>query len=311
MPGPLGAFIDERVTDAVCMVFAQRGQEPLFCDARSAFRGAGAEASVFLFDAEAKLYAGNHLPADFQQRGTCVGRGTYRACQDSLYWAIAFGSAVGKTVKLSYETIYGGARIQIGNGALGNGDGAYGAYAAQYVHDYGLLARGKYGSIDLSQSREDLAVTWGAPHHGVPASIVAESASYKVQACFRCQSTDDIADSIASGYGVAFCSNTLWGEQRDADGMCRPAGRGGHCECVRAVFRDRKGRRIFVRGQSWGDNPRGGGKFKLDDGREVQPPQGCYGAYESDMQEALSEGEAWAFGTVNSPWRDSMLPSEV
>lgn len=305
-----GAVIDEAATDAVCMVFAQRGQEPMFADAKPALKGYGAGKSVFLWTAEEKLWNAT-LPAEFQNRGTCVSRGTKTACQDSYNWSISHESIGGKTL-LAYEPIYGGARIQIGRGQLGKSDGAIGAYAAQYVHDYGLLARGKYGTIDLSSSggNEELAVIWGAPGHGTPASLVAESSAYKVSSCMRCATTDDIADCLAAGYGVAFCSNTIWGAQRDSDGMCRPSGSGGHCEAMRGVFVDWKGRRCFVRQQSWGEHPNGNPYVRVMGGRLVKLPQGAYGAFEGDVASALRDGECWAFSAPAQTW-NRPKPSEA
>ncbi len=304
-----GAVIDEAATDAVCLALASQGEEPLFAQARPGLKGYGKNATVLLWTAEEKLW-NQTLPAESQNRGTCVSRGTKTACQDSLNWAISTGELLGGPTLVAYEPIYGGARIQIGRGSLGRSDGAIGAYAAQYVHDYGLVQRGVYGTIDLSRSHEDLAVIWGNPGHGVPASIVSESSAYKVKACFRCQTADDIADAIAAGYGVAFCSNVIWGSVRDGDGMCRPSGSGGHCEAVRGVFVDWKGRRCFVRQQSWGEHPNGPPYVRLMGGRLVKLPQGAYGAYEGDMASALRTGEAWAFSPPRNTW-NRPKPSEA
>ena len=304
-----GAVISEAATDAVCLVFAQRGIEPLFADAKPDLKGYGVGKTVLLWSAEEKLWNVT-LPADTQNRGTCVSHGTKTACQDSMNWSIVNGEQIGGPTLLAYEPIYGGARIQIGRGSLGRGDGAYGCNAAQYVHDYGLLQRGQYGTIDLTRDHEDLAVIWGSPGHGTPASIIAESANYKVAACFRCTSTDDIADCIAAGYGVAFCSNTIWGAQRDGDGMCRPSGSGGHCEAVRGVFVDWKGRRCFIRQQSWGEHPTGNPYVRVSGGRLVKLPQGAYGCFEGDMQSALRDGECWAFSAPRNTW-NRPKPSEA
>lgn len=313
----LGAHIDPRETEAFCLRLAQVNEEPLFADARSDLRDFGVGRNVFLWDAEQALW-GHTLPADSQARGTCVSRGTYRAAQLSLYWSIAFGGLVGKLVTLAYEPIYGGSRVNVGGGRL-SGDGSYGAWAAQYVHDYGLLPRGKFGTIDLTKSNEPLACTWGTRGHGVPQSILRESADYRAAACWCCRTVEDIRDAIAAGYGVAFCSNTLWqvpdGQttRRDGDGMCRPVDSGGHCEAIVGTYRDHKGRECFVRQQSWGNYPRGTDRIKVYDGREIPLPEGAYGSFVADNDRALrGGGEAWAISAPFSAWRDPhQKPSEV
>ncbi len=314
----LGCLIDPAETEAFCAYLAGKGVDPLWKDAKRDLRGYGEGRCVFLWEAEQDPRVwGQMLHADSQARGTCVSRGTYRAAQDALYWGIAFGGLIGKKgITLAYEPIYGGSRVNVGNGRLGNGDGSYGAWAAQYVHDYGLIPRGQYGSIDLTKSNESLAVTWGTPRHGVPSSIIAES--LKSEACFNCCGAEDIRDAVAAGYGVAFCCNSLWqvpdsrSSSRDADGMCRPVDSGGHCEEIRGVYQDYKGRLCFVRQNSWGNYPRGPDKIKLYDGREVPLPEGAYGSFATDNESALKAGgEAWAIAPPAAPWRDGVKPSEV
>jgi hypothetical protein len=302
-----GAIVDKTATDNVCLAIASSGAEPFFADAKPGLRGFGEGKSVLLQEAELKLF-GKYLPSWNQARGTCVGQGTGRALQDATFWAIAFGDSIGKPTQLCFETIYAGSRIQIGKGWLGNQDGASGAQAAQYVREYGLLARGVYGSIDLSKPREDLAVTWGAPRHGVPTALLSESATFKAEAAMKCTTVDTVRDAIAAGYGVTACGGMATHGQRDANGMLAPSPSGGHCQYFCGVFIDFKGRLVFVDQQSWGTNgPVGGGPWKLHDGREIQPREGACGVFADVVEKYLRTGEMWAIAPPVTPWGASDL----
>lgn len=311
-----GCVLDERATDAVCLALAGQGKEPLFKDARPELRGFGEGKSVLLQEAEAKLF-GHNLPSFNQSRGTCTEQGSTRALQDSLYYSLAFGDRVGSAVELAGESLYGIARVTIGKGQFGRaspwgtnprqvrGDGCAGCMVAQAAHDFGLLKRGVYDSIDLSKPREDLAIQWG--NVGTPQSLMAESASYKAAACFRATSLDDLRDGLAAGYAAAICGQLCAQGQRDSDGMAPLQACGGHCMETCGVFIDIHGDLIFVVQNSWGANgPQGGRTFKLQDGREVQPREGCCGVRPEQMQRGYFAGngcEVWLLAPPATPWQ--------
>jgi len=306
----LGCIIDPRETDAVCQRLSDAGEIVSFAAGQRSLRGHGVGRNVFLWRAEVELL-GKHPGTCFQGRGTCVARGTFRACQDSYYHDICYGGLLGDFVELAFEPIYGGSRVDIGSGRLGRGDGSIGAWAAQWVHDFGLLQRGNYGSIDLTGEREDLAVSWGNPGVGVPRELIDASAAYLVDV-HRADTVEDIRDGIAAGYGCAFCSQTLWqnpnagsNNRRDADGMCRPVGSGGHCVALRGVFSDRRGNLCFVHQQSWGNEcPSGPNRIHTDDHQEIELPPGCCGIFADDVMKPLRSGEAWLFRPRRG-WRTS------
>lgn len=243
-----------------------------------------------------------NLPAELQRRGTCVSRGTFRACQDSYYYELATVAMVGKPARLAFEPIYGGSRVNIGRGRLGTGDGSVGAWAAEFVSSYGLIERGIHGPIDLTQPREDLAVLWGNPAQGCPVALLNLGRQHTVR-CHRVLTVDELADCIAAGYFAAYCSNIIWGD-RDRNGMSRPSSSGGHCEEIAGVFLTPSGRTAFVRQQSWGELPNGPDVLATKSG-PITLRQGSYGATADDMQRGLDNGgECWAF-QVKSPWRAS------
>lgn len=312
----LGCVIDERETDAVCQRLSDAGEVVSFAAGQSSLKGYGAGKNVFLWRAEYELtgkLAGNIS----QRRGVCVARGTRTACRDSYYHAICYGDLLGDYIEIAFEPIYGGSRVNIGGGSLGRGDGSIGAWAAQWCHDFGLLKRGTYGGIDLTSEREDLAVSWGNPGVGVPTELQEASDSY-VCDVHRADTVEDIRDGIAAGYGCAFCSQTLWqnpsagsNNRRDGDGMCRPAGSGGHCVAFRGVFVDRRGALCFVHQQSWGnDCPSGPNRIHTNDHQEIELPPGACGIFAEDVERPLRTGEAWLFRPRRG-WRNSTLAGDV
>ena len=259
---------------------------------------------VFLQDAETELF-GQTQPAFHQQIGSCVSMGTARAIQDTAYWALAQRGDIGRPVQIATEPIYAGSRIEIGHGQLGHGDGSIGAWAAEWVHNGGMLARGVYGQIDLTQLRDDLASEWGAPGCGVPAELEAECRTHLVGACHKLDTVVDMADAIAAGHAVAYCCGRIRGKP-NAAGYAASDSNGGHCTEIQAVLLDTAGRLAFVEQQSWGNYPDIAIHLQFQGGVKVLR-QGSYGVYGDDLSRCLDQGgEAWCFDQV-ALWRPNSL----
>jgi hypothetical protein len=273
--------------------------------------GFGEGKSIFLWEAE-QACLGHTLDADNQARGTCVSRGTHGAIQDTIFSAVDAGQLISDTPVIDFATIYGGARVQI-NGRMGRaspwgtpadkvqGDGAFGGDAARFVHEYGIVPRGPYGTIDLTAAREDLAILWG--NQGVPQSLLTVAKLNPLIACHKPTTTKGIRDCLAAKKGVAICCNTIWGPVRDNEGGCQPTRKGGHCQRIRAVYIDIHGHLRFVWGQSWADYPKGPNVIYLLDGTTRTLPMGCYAVSEQQTADALGQGEAWSFGIPKQAWR--------
>src|SRR5690606_31393411 len=245
---------DDAAVDAATIAISADSGESCVVGHRPALRGFAqsrinrGETGVFTWLAERKLF-GAFKKAFYQRRGTCVGQGTARAVQDSWYHALSELGEVGRKAEVSVEAIYGGARVQIGGGRL-SGDGAVGAWAAQYVHKYGAPARGIYGSYDLTKPREDLAVKWGARGNGVPSEVLEAGKRIKIR-CFRCMTADDIFDAAWAGCGLAFCGGYTYGP-KDRNGMSRMNAPANHCTEMLGAFITTSGDRGVGGQQSWG-----------------------------------------------------------
>jgi len=250
------------------------------------------QTGVFPHLAEKKLF-GRLLAAFHQRRGTCVGQGTTRAIQDSLFYQIANRGMVSDVVELVVAYIYAGSRVQIGGGRI-SGDGSIGAWAAKFASLYGILARREYDRYDLSKPREDLAVNWGAPGRGVPSELLEIGKQIDVRA-YRCTTQDDIVDAAWAGFGLAFCGNRTYGS-KNKHGISRLSQSANHCtEAVGACIGTSGG--ILIGGQqSWGQNSPSGTNTLTYKGGQVELRAGmCFVPVEDYWNQVRNSGEMWAF----------------
>lgn len=269
---------------------------PMVCEAGPLPSGAGRD--FFLFDIEAQL-TGSVRDPHAQALGDCVSHGFTGAAEDLQF--VQMVMSPGFEFKwLSSEFIYGAARVQIGKGQCGYGDGAVVSWAFQAGQQLGLVARGPYGSYDLTQYSAALAKKWGTPGVGAPPELVAEAKSHLVLKAALLQGShlyEQACDVIYNGGAVVTGSNQLFSSTRDAQGFCRPSGRGGHCTYYRGFTRSGKRPGIAYQ-QSWGSQiPTNGPQaVTLGSGRQVTLPAGCFfiDADAFDSMHSGSGSEVWA-----------------
>lgn len=284
----LGCIIREDYTlESDARIMQETGQSVLWRASATSFSGRWAQlqslgvTGIFLFNRYQKF---RKLVPHWQKRGTCVSRGFHQALQHSYLWSLAEFVAVGEPVEIAYEPIYAGSRVYIGKGQLGSSDGSVGSWAGEWLAKYGAAVRGKYGAADLSSDSESWAVEYGKPGRVMPASLMEHMAQHTC-AVHRVESNDEIADAIASGFGVARCWDTLFGN-RDANGMSKPANKGAHCQAIVGVFLQPSGKLGFVELQSWGPNMPSGPNVLQTAGGPVLLPAGCYGVDARDYLKA-------------------------
>lgn len=322
-----GAVIDQRITDAVCQALSDSGKTPIFGDAQPGLAGFGIGKSFLHQDSEVKLF-GKTLPSWLQRRGTCTEQGNGRGLQQATFSAIANGTQIGAAVEWASEIAYGVGRVQLGRGQFGEacpwnvacggrgqrgcGDGCSGDLVAQALHDFGWLPRGIYGSFDLTKPREDLAVEWS--NTGTPAELLTAAANFKASACHLAKSVDNVRDALAARYGAACCGHWATEGQRDANGAITPQdiSPGGHCEGLNGVFVDIHGDLWFTEQNSWGTmGPKGGGTWKLQDGREVVPAEGSAAIRPEAVQAYIKQGSIWLLAPPLNLPASTIKPSEI
>ena len=103
------------------------------------------------------------------------------------------------------EPIYYGARVVVGKNSI-RGGGAVVAHGVKYVNAYGVLARQKYGQIDLTYYSPDRCVRWGN-NSGFPKTLESLSKENVVMAYSRVKSYEECRDSIANNHPVSWCKH--------------------------------------------------------------------------------------------------------
>jgi hypothetical protein len=270
--------------DAVAEV-AGAQQFKVFADT-PAGKATADEKDVFLWNAWNKALGNIPPPRNQSSIGSCVSFGT-SAAVDCLI-AISFGLGTsGEYHDTVQEAVYGGSRVQIGKGRLGSGDGSVGAWAAQWVKDYGVIARGKVGSYDLSTYSVARCRQWG--NQGCPKDLLEVAREHPVKGIAQVTSAEAARKALLSGYPIAVCSNQGFTSTRDADGFARPSGQWAHCMAILGYRADRKGFFVWNSwGADWIKGPLGAGS----------PPEGGFWADWQTIDGMTHQGDTWAFSDV-------------
>lgn len=260
----------------------------------------GAGKDVFLFEIERKL-VGSIRPPHHQTVGDCVSHGTTGGAEDLEFVQMAKDASL-QFQWLASEATYALARVQIGKGGCGYGDGAVVAWGLQSGKEYGFVARAKYGDIDLTTYSGARAQEWGNPRAGCPAPLLDIAKQHPIKDMSNIEGPDfytQARDVIAQGGLIVTGSNQLYRSSRDAQGFCLPGGGGGHCTYYRAVT-DNSVRPGIGYQQSWGnDTPTGGAvKVTLPHGREVDLPAGFFFIDAENFNRMHARGgEVWAISS--------------
>lgn len=270
-----------------------------------AFRGPDPD-QVFLWEAERKVL-GHTIPCRNQgQVGSCVSFGAAAAVERLMCVQIAIEGRGEEFKDVAQEVIYGGSRIEIGGGRI-RGDGSVGAWAAQWCQKYGVVARGVYGNLDLSQYSEQLCRQLGRT--GIPKDLEDIARQRPVKSIVPVATADECRKALASGYPVTVASDQGFTMTRDRDGFCRPSGTWGHQMCI--IGYQKGSRPGFWIQNSWGADaftgPAGAGN----------PPDGGFWADERVVAGMLSQGDSWAYGDLNgfpgrqlNEWFTQATPSQ-
>lgn len=211
----------------------------------------------------------------------------------------------------STEAIYGGSRVEA-RGRSGDGrspaggwsDGSYGAAAARWVRDWGVVYRDRHGDIDLRSYSADRAKQWGAygcGGQGDGGKMDAVAKKHPATHVTLVKTWSEAAAAIESGYPIPVCSMQGFASTRDANGYAAASGSWAHCMCFVAVRYAKNGSPsdALLCLNSWGPKWISGPKWPDDQ------PEGSFWVRRQTVERMLSGEDSFAVGSVAGfGWRD-------
>lgn len=267
-------------------------------------------------DADAPLWRlankgrGKGIPVrDQGQVGSCVSFGFAAAVEYTMAAQNSIGKQRQELPDICQEAIYAGSRVEVNGGRVPfNGDGSTGAWGAKWLETTGgALARGVYGSHDLSAYDQSRCKQWGSK--GVPDDLEPLARKHKAD-CALVASAAEAKSALSQGYAISVCSNQGFDSNKDAQGRCTRdadgflAARGswGHCMCIIGYRADKPG---FLILNSWGPNWVKGPKGKFDD-----IPDGSFWATEAVVERMLKQQDSYAVANAEGFRRRKLSPDD-
>lgn len=257
--------------------------ERRFADTPAGKAVLGPDEDVYLWDYARKATGDRLPPRDQGSVGSCVSFGTAAAIEHLLCVQIVNGGG-GEFRPLAQEVIYAGSRVEVGGGRL-RGDGSIGAWAAQFVQQWGVVGRGQVGKYDLSAYSESRCRSWG--NSGVPDDLEPVAKESPVKGVALVQSAAEAKKALRQGYPIAVCSDQGFSMTRGSDGFANPQGSWAHCMAI--IGYTAGPREGFYILNSWGPDAHRGPTGKGDPGTA-----GFWADYRV-VDRMLSQGDSWAF----------------
>ena len=203
----------------------------------------------------AEKVLGKKLP-DYNQLtvGSCVGFGTTKAVEYLSLAEIHLLKDKEEFKTLAQEVTYALSRVEIGGGRI-VGDGSIGAWAAKAVKDYGVVARDKYGDLDLTKYNTDLCRKLGKV--GMSKEMETIARKHPVRSYTKITNWKDACVALAQGFFILVCSDRGFKSTRDEFGFAAPSGSWGHCMCISGYQKktaNNKLRNGLLIDNSWGSD---------------------------------------------------------
>lgn len=284
--------------------FLKELDAPLFKDAAADVIQKRKNVDTFLYRAAVEGYRkqyGKEWVVEKQGIGDCVSW-AWAHCAwiaSSIDWQQ--GKIADPPLFPSTEAIYGGSRCEARNrDYAGYSDGSYGAAAARWLVDWGVLYRKDYGSVSLINYSADRAKDWGAygcGGRGDNGQLDMVAREHPATSVALVTTFEQAAAAIESGFPVAVCSGVGFSKTRDRDGFCKATTRWAHAMTFCSVRYDRPGLLCL---NSWGPNWVSGPRWPDDQ------PEGSFWVDRDTVNRMLGDWEdSFAVGGVEGfKWRD-------
>jgi hypothetical protein len=321
LPGPGGPFGagEQRQTGWVpnpdgVQKFLRELPEPTFTDAGPDAIREAKGVDTFLYRAGQKAHQalyGRPWIVERQGIGDCVSWGWAHG----IYIAQCVDWETGRLANPppfpSTEALYGGSRVEA-RGKPGNGkspvggysDGSYGAAAARWSRQWGVVYREVYGPLDLTKYSSSRAKEWGAygcGGKGDDGKLDLIAKKHPATNVALVKTWDEAAAAIESGFPIPVCSGQGFSSQRDDLGYSVAQGSWSHCMVFCAVRYQKNGSPVdaLLCLNSWGPNWNSGPKWPSDQ------PDGSFWVKRSTVERMLSMEDSFAVGSVTGfGWRD-------
>lgn len=226
--------------------------------------------------------------------GDCVSWGWAHGVDISL----AVDKVTGRTSEwkpAATEAIYGGSRVEArGRKTGGYSDGSYGAAAAKWVKDWGVIWRQQYTTpaVDLTTYSSSRAKQWGnfgCGGEGDNGALDEQAKKFPATQVAQVRSFAEAAAAIESGYPVPVCSGQGFSSTRDAQGFSPARGAWAHCMNFCGVRYNPNGLLCL---NSWGTKWISGPKWPDDQ------PDGSFWVSEATATRMLSAGDSFAVSHI-------------
>jgi len=292
-----GGWRDDPVARAE---FRHTTARPFFRQHASSVQGSGKQVQVLLWKAFEQV-TGQKFKARFQDLGDCVGQASGLGVDVLTTVQIALHNLAQKWLgPVSTEYIYASSRVEIGGGRL-RGDGSNGVWAVKSLLKYGTLLRDKYGNIDLTNYRPDLARAWGRSGVGVPDELELIGKQKLVRTATLIENFDEYADAVSNGFPVLVCSSPGYRLRNDNEGFVsrqrkpmRHAWLGWGVDSLSS----RQGGALCT---SWGDCVSG-------PDHPLGSPEGTLWVDRDDLDDMLSQGDSYALSNFDGyPYQQDTL----
>lgn len=283
--------------------FLQELEHPLF-------RDAGSDAVAKARGVDTFLY--RHLYKAHQERyrtpfvvgrqliGDCVSWGWMHGIWVSQSVDFASGLIADPPLQPATESIYGGSRVEArgkpGDGASpygGYSDGSYGAAAAKWVKDWGVV----YREGQLSDYSGEKAKAWGAYGNGGKGDggkLDAIAKKHPATHVALVKTWDEAAAAIESGFAIPVASDQGFASTRGPGGWANASGTWFHEMCFVAVRYKKNGSEDdgLLCLNSWGPRWIDGPKWPDDQ------PDGSFWVHRKTVERMLGQGDSFAVGSV-------------
>lgn len=210
---------------------------PFFSGAAKDIKGTGKGKTLMLFQAFEK--AGIPFPEPLQTSAPdCVSHATSLSNDLLKVVEIISGEREEYLARTACEFTYSVSRQLIGRNRLGRGGGSVNAWALKGMVEFGVLARIKYGKVDLTKYSSQRSVDWG--NQKLPATIVDLAKEFHIGAFAQIHNFSEAEDSIFNGFPLAIASSQGFNRTRDKEGFCKPEGTWRHSMAGTALLGGRR-----------------------------------------------------------------------